>query len=111
MVDQVAERPGQVADGCLVPLAADALGLPLGGGGEQALLASEPADDGLHRDPGPRGHLLQGDVVHRLPPEHGHSGVQDPLAGGRGRLGSGGKRPHRRWRAVYDASGGASLTR
>jgi hypothetical protein len=39
VVEQVAHRPPHVADGGLVPLPADPLGLPLGGRGEQALLA------------------------------------------------------------------------
>jgi hypothetical protein len=54
VVQQVAHRSRQVADGRLVPLAADAFGLAFGGGGQQPLLAPEAADDGLHRDPGAR---------------------------------------------------------
>jgi hypothetical protein len=47
VVEQVAYRSRQVADGRPVPLAADALGLAFGGGGQQPLLAPEPADHRL----------------------------------------------------------------
>src|SRR5215218_6547620 len=89
VVEQVAYRPLDVADGRLSPLPADALGFPLGGRSEQVVFASEAADDGLQGDTGAACHLLQRDVVHWSLPEHGHGGVEDPLAGGRGCLGPG----------------------
>jgi hypothetical protein len=73
VVQQVTHRPRHVADGRLVPLSADAFGLPLGGRGQQPLLAPEPADDGLQGDPGAPCYLLQRDVVDRSLPEHGDS--------------------------------------
>ena len=87
MVDQDAHRPRHVADRRLVALPADPLALPLGGRGQQAVLAAEAADDGLHRDAGAARHLLQRDLVGGPLPEHLDGGVEDPLAGGRGRLG------------------------
>jgi hypothetical protein len=49
VVHQVAHRSRQVAGGRLIALAADALGLPLGGGGQQPLLAQDPLAGGRGR--------------------------------------------------------------